>query len=354
MTDSSLAHSQTCVMLQLAGMCPDDRADWPIFQTCGQGNASSNDCATQSNLYNALSNTTIGGTTIEAWNTTSAWNARASQELSLLADLMTQEMIAHGDSNTTDCNTTIQQKFFCGEGGSNKGAAISAANSCVQEAAASSAAATTATGDDEDVDDSGYGAATSTANVKGGAEKEEEQISGASASGSLEATASTWITATESAASASVAVGWDEKLPKAAVKKAALPATSAAAQNSLGLSNNSASGNVTETTTITFTSTSTSTSIATITGNNSAPGNASHQVTTLTSARTSTSFETLSPVGALATPVANFLQEASGGSVFLPASSIAASVPHPATPAKLKVAVLLACPHPRPSPIHLQ
>ena len=81
-------------MITLIGMCPDDRADWPIMPNCGDRNASSNNCATQTSLSNVqLTNVTIAGTTVRTWNTSSGWIARASNEVSILK--------AHGALNTT-------------------------------------------------------------------------------------------------------------------------------------------------------------------------------------------------------------------------------------------------------------
>ena len=82
-------------MITLIGICPDDRADWPVMPNCGDKNASSTNCATQTSVTSVLplNNVTIAGAVVRTWNTSSAWSARASSEISILK--------AHGALNTS-------------------------------------------------------------------------------------------------------------------------------------------------------------------------------------------------------------------------------------------------------------
>ena len=101
-------------MISLGGICPDDRADWPVIPDCGDLNASTTTCATPSSLFNALTNITVSGTLVETWNTTLAWVARASEEVSILNNLLTQEMKAHGSLNTTNETTSVDVEVASG------------------------------------------------------------------------------------------------------------------------------------------------------------------------------------------------------------------------------------------------
>ncbi|KAI4155325.1 MAG: hypothetical protein LQ340_001063 [Diploschistes diacapsis] len=93
-------------MIQLQGMCPDDRAGWPVFPDCSDTNASATNCATQSSIYNAMNYHVVGGTEIQSWNSSQAWLWRAADEIQILATLEAQEMRAYGSTNTTNLNTT--------------------------------------------------------------------------------------------------------------------------------------------------------------------------------------------------------------------------------------------------------
>lgn len=96
-------------------MCTDDRADWPIFQNCGEANASSTSCATPGSLFNVLSNITIDGTLVQTWNTSFPWTQRATAEIQILASNLAKDMLAHGDMNMSNTNTTINTKVVYGE-----------------------------------------------------------------------------------------------------------------------------------------------------------------------------------------------------------------------------------------------
>ena len=85
-------------------MCPDDRADWPVFPNCADPCASSANCATESQLYTHLSNFPLHTTNISVWNDSEAFLERAEVEIQVLSMLQTASIKLHGDWYNTNTN----------------------------------------------------------------------------------------------------------------------------------------------------------------------------------------------------------------------------------------------------------
>ena len=95
-------------------MCPDDRADWPIFPNCKDTNASSTDCATESLLYTKVSNFTLHTSSIELWNDTKEFLQRTNLEIEVLNALQMQSIKMHGNWDSTNTLKTVDHMIIKG------------------------------------------------------------------------------------------------------------------------------------------------------------------------------------------------------------------------------------------------